>query len=201
MNERLRILEAIEAGEISVEEGVRRLEALNHEDADQASRREARTAGEEPAAVDEPSPEPVTWPFVRLIWQIVFGVGVAVVAVGGLLVARAYGREGLPGLTWGWIILALGLLVMLLGWWLQRARWFYLRVREHEGSAFTIALPLPLNLVAWLLRVAKPFAPQLEEMDLDQLILAMRDQLQSGRPVAITVDEGEAGDHVEMYLG
>ncbi len=199
MNERVRILEAIESGEISVEEGVRRLEGLDRGGADPVSP-EGRTAAAASTTADDLPAEPVVWPFVRIVWQIVFGVGVAVVTVGGLLVARAYGREGLPGLTWGWIVLALGMLVMLLGWWLQRARWFYLRVREYEGSAFTIALPLPLGLVTWGLRVAKPYAPRLQEMDLDQLILAMEDELRDGCPVAITVDEGEAGDHVEMYV-
>jgi hypothetical protein len=200
MNERLRILEAIESGEISVEEGVRRLEGLSQGGADRALQPEDDTAAAAATVADEPAPEPAAWPFVRIIWQIVFGVGVAVVAVGGLLVARAYGREGLPGLTWGWIVLALGLLVMLLGWWLQRAHWFYLRVREHEGAAFTIALPLPVGLVMWLLRVAKPYVPKLQEMNLEQLILAMEDELRDGRPVAITVDEGEAGDQVEMHI-
>jgi hypothetical protein len=135
-----------------------------------------------------------------MAWQIVFGVGIAVLAGGGLLLARAYGREGMPGLTWGWVVFVLGLLVLLLGWWLQRARWFYLRVREHEGAAFTIALPLPLGLVVWLLRIAGPFVPQLQDVEADQLILAMRDELENGRSFVIDVDEGEDGDHVELYF-
>jgi hypothetical protein len=50
------------------------------------------------------------------------------------------------------------------------------------------------------LRVAKPFVPQLREMEADQLILAMRDELQAGRSFVVNVDEGEDGDRVEMYF-
>jgi hypothetical protein len=201
VNERLRILQLVESGQISVEEGVRRLERLGQGGLGQAPALEDRDVSAAPTDVEKPSDEPVHVPFLRAVWQIVFGVGVAVLVGGGLLLARAYGREGRPGFNWGWVLLAFGLLVMILGWWLQRARWFYLRVREHRGRAFTIALPLPLRLVAWLLRVAKPFVPQLQEMDADHLILTMQDELRRGRPIVITVDEGEAGDQVEMYFG
>lgn len=200
MNERLEILELVESGRISVEEGVRRLEELNRSPRGSSSGPEGQAAVAARADAAEPPAEPERLPWVRIVWQLVFGVGVTVVAGGGFLLARAYGREGAPGLTWGWVLFVLGLLLLVLGWWLQRARWFYLRVREHDGSAFTIALPLPLGIVFWLLRMAKPFVPQLQEMDADHLILAMRDELREGRSFAINVDEGEGGDQVEMYF-
>jgi hypothetical protein len=199
MSERLGILQLIESGQISVEEGVRRLEALGQA-------REGGAAGAESApatSADEARPEfdPSRTGLVRIVWQVVFGVGAAVLAGGGLLLARAYSRHGMPGLPWGWVVFMLGLLVMGLGWWLRQARWFYLRVREHDGLAFNLALPLPLGLVIWLLRVAKPFVPRLQDMEVDQLVLAMRDELRDGRPLVINVDEGENGDRVEVYFG
>ena len=200
MNERLRILELIESGEISVGEGVRRLEALRPPPAGQPRHGDGEPGSQAEPGVGELSLERVSWPFADIVWRIMFGLGVAVLAFGGLLVARAYGREELSGLTWGWIITALGMLVLVLGWWLQRAPWFYLRVREHAGSAFTIALPLPLGLVGWLLRVARRFVPQIRDLELSQLLAVMRDELREGRAVAITVDEGETGDQVELYV-
>lgn len=204
MNERLRILQLIESGQISVDEGVRRLERLHR--AETGTEPGLEDDGVSAASADvseqgaEAVAEPLQVPVVRIIWQILFGVGIAVVAGGGLLLTRAYGREGMPGLTWGWVLFVLGLLVMLLGWWLQRARWFYLRVREHDGPAFTIALPLPLGAVLWLSRVAKPFVPQLQEMELDELILTLRHELRQGRSFALNVDEGEDGNQVEIYF-
>jgi hypothetical protein len=199
MGERLRILQSIESGQISVEEGVRRLEALDR--AGEGGAAEAERAPATSADMARPEFQPVRTGLVRIVWQVVFGVGVAVLAGSGLLLAGAYSRRGMPGLTWAWVLFALGLLVMGLGWWMRQARWFYLRVREHDGPAFTIALPLPLGLVIWLLQVAKPFVPQLQDREADQLILAMRDELRDGRPLVINVDEGENGDQVELYFG
>jgi hypothetical protein len=197
-NERLRVLELIESGQIGVEEGLRRLEKLAGTGTLETphSPETSTLAGEQV----QPSTEFSVPGFVRIAWQIVFGVGVAVVAGGGLLLARAYSQEGALGLTWGWVLFVLGLLVLVLGWWLQGAPWFTLRVREHDGPAFSIALPLPLGLVPGLLRVAKPFVPQLQGMEVDQLILAMRDELRDGRSFVVNVDEGEDGDQIEMYF-
>lgn len=197
-DERLRVLDLIESGQISGEEGVRRLERLSEAETAETSPYAEVSA---PTGAGDRAPAEFSLPgVVRIAWQIVFGVGIAVLAGGGFLLARAYSRLGTPGLTWGWVVFVLGLVVLLLGWWLQRARWFTLRVREHEGAAFTIALPLPLGLVGWLLRVAEPFVPQLQAVRADQLILAMRDELENDRSFVISVDEGEDGDQVEMYF-
>lgn len=131
---------------------------------------------------------------------MVFGVGVAIVAAGGFLLARAYGREGMPGLTWGWVVFALGVLGLLLGWWLRRARWLTIRVREHDGAAFSVALPVPLGLSVLAVRVAKPFVPQLQGMDAEALMGAMRDELRDGGAFVVQVDEGEDGDFVELTI-
>jgi hypothetical protein len=188
MSERLQILELIEAGEISVEEGARRLDALM----------------ESPAVSETPRtpPTPVIRPaLVRWLWQTVFWTGVALLVGGGLLVAAVYAWEFANGwLFCGWPLLAFGVLVVALGWWLQRAPWFSLRVREKGGRRFAFAFPLPLGLVAWALRIARPFVPQLRETGVDELILAMQEELRDGRPFTVEVDEGENGEQVQIYF-
>ncbi len=183
MGERLRILELIEAGEIGVEEGARRLEVL--------------------AGAAKPVDTPVVRPaLVRIVWQAVFWSGVAMMAGGGLLVAAVYAWEIAPAWqTCGWVLLTLGLLVLMIGWWLQRARWLSVRVRQPDGPNVTLAFPLPLALVAWGLRIAQPFVPQLRETGLDELILAMGDELRNGHPLVVEVDEGEDGEQVQVYFG
>jgi hypothetical protein len=203
VNERLRILSLIESGEISVEEGVRLMEELSEPESSAEDRPQPpMEADPRPVPNLEPesrsTAETLHGPLVGIVWRVVFGSGVAVLAGGGLLLARAYGREGTPGLVWGWVLFTLGVLVIALGWWLRQARWLTLRVREAGGRAFAIGLPLPLGLVVWALRVAKPFVPQLEEMGVDQLVLGMRDELAKGHPFVVNVDEGEGGNRVEI---
>lgn len=186
MDERYRILELIETGEISVEEGARRLETLA-----------------QPPEPSEPAAAPVTRPaWVQWLWQPVLWIGVALVAWGGLLVAAAYTGQVAPGQqVWGWLLFALGVLVVVLGWWLQRAHWLCLRVHQHDGPYVALALPLPLGLVAWGVRFARPFVPQLEGMGVDEMILAMREEVRGGCPFVIEVDERESGERVQVYFG
>lgn len=189
MDERLRILELIEAGEIGAEEGARRLEVL------------AETA-EASGGADIPATPAVRPALVRVLWQIVFWSGVGLVIAGGLLVTAVYTWEVATGwLICGGLLLALGVLGLLLGWWLQRAHWFSLRVRQADGPNISFAFPLPLGLVAWGLRIVRPFVPQLEEAGVDELILAMQEELRDGHSFAVEVDEGEDGEQVQVYFG
>ena len=189
MDERLRILELIEAGEISVAEGARRLEALT----------ETADAPQPPAAPAAPATRPA---WVRWVWQVVFWSGVALLVGGGLLVTAVYAWGIAAGwLVVGWLLLALGVLVVVLGWWLQRAHWLFVRVRQPDGPNVFVALPLPLGPIAWVLRMARPFVPQLEETGVDEIILAMREEVRHGRPLRIEVDEGAGGERVQVYFG
>jgi hypothetical protein len=192
VEERLRILESIEAGEISVEEGARRLGAL------------ARPPGasEPPAAPSAPVARVARPVWVRWVWQPVFWSGVALVAGGGLLVGAVYtGALAAGWLIGGWLLFAVGVLVVLLGWWLQRAHWLYLRVRQPDGPNVFLALPLPLGPLAWVLRVVRPFVPQLGETGVDEVLLAMREEVRRGRHLVVEVDEGVGREQVQVYFG
>jgi len=186
MTERMRILEEVEVGRISVEEGVRRLRALS--------------AGN--GSPVTPSPPAVRPALVRALWQVVLWTGIVLAAGGGLVVAAVYAW----GIALGWLIcggplLLLGLATVALGWWLRRARWFALRVRERGGRGIAFALPLPLTPIAWLLRIVGPFVPQLRDTGVDEVIMALREELRAGRPLVVEVDEGEGGEQVQVYFG
>ena len=185
MEERLQILELIEGGEISAEEGARRLEALASE------------------ALDT-SPAPVTRPaLVRWLWQVTFGVGVALTAWGGWRLALSYTAAAATAwqLMWAWLLFVVGVVGVMLGWWLRQARWLYVRVRQADGPNISLAFPLPLGLVAWGLRITQPFVPQLRGARVDELLLAMRDELRAGHPFVVDVDEGDGGEQVQVYFG
>jgi hypothetical protein len=188
MEKRTQILELIERGEISVEEGVRRLEAL---------------AGEAGAPGAPAAPATTVRPImVRAISQAVLWAGVIMIVGASLLVAAVYTWGIATGwLVCGWPLLALGVVVVALGWWLHRARWFSLRVREEGGRLISLALPLPLDLVAWVLRIARSFVPWLRETGIDELIAAMQEELRSGHPFTVEVEEGTNGERVQVFFG
>ena len=113
-----------------------------------------------------------------------------------------YAWEAAHGwLVVGGLLLALGVLGVLVGWWMQRARWLYVHVRQADGPNILIAMPLPLRLVGWLLRIARPFVPQLKETGVDELLLALHEELKDGRPFTVEVNEGQDGEQVRVYFG
>jgi hypothetical protein len=187
MSERMQILEMIESGEISAAEGVRRLEGL--------------AEPVQPA----PSPEAVrialpVW--VRRICQAVFWSGATLVAGGALLLTVFYaGEAGVGSAICGWPLFLVGLLGLLLGIWLPNATWFSLRVHEQEGRRISLALPLPLGPFAWIVRLVRPFVPQLQDMAVDEVILALRKEVRKGHPFVVDVDEGKSGERVHVYIG
>ncbi len=188
MEERRQILELIEAGEISVEEGVRRLEALEGS---------AEVPEEMTPAPDVPIARPR---LVRILWQAMFWLGVALVVGGGLLVAAVYAWGVASGwLICGWPLFGLGVLVVALGWWMRRARWFSLRVRQSDGP--NVSFALPLGPIAWMLRFLRPFVPQLKETGVDELIMSLHEEVRDGQPFIVEVDEGEDGEQVQVYFG
>ena len=57
------------------------------------------------------------------------------------------------------------------------------------------------SLAAWGLRVARPFVPHLEHTGVDEMILAMRDEMQTGCPFVVEVDERAGTEQVQVYFG
>jgi hypothetical protein len=185
MGERLHILELIEAGEISVEEGARRLEAVTEQ-----------VIAPEP---DASTPRPA---LARGLWQAVFWTGIGLVAGGGLLLASAYTQEGLGAqMTWGWVLFILGVVGLALGWWIQRAHWLSVRIRQFDGPNFAFALPLPLGLLAWIGRAGALFVPRMDGREIEQLFQTMQREAQEGRCLFVEVDEGPGGEQVQVCFG
>ena len=214
--ERMRILQMIEDGQITADEGMRRLSA-------------EEPAGLPPAAAPEPPPDTSSqarpgpedkilpprerpkreiprmegW---RRFWLIPLWIGAAFSVVGGLLMGWAYAATHAFG---GWFVLAtlpfvLGVIIMALAASSRNARWLHLRVRSNKpgGHAnIAISLPLPLRLTAWLLRVFGPFIPKLKDTSADEMIMALDETTSAENPFYVEVDDDEDGEHVEVYFG
>jgi hypothetical protein len=182
MSEKMDVLKMIESGEISAEEGARRLQALTW-----------------PVQPPRASASP-RW--VRRVWLAVFLSGTVLAAGGGLLIAGSHAWEtGVASAICGWLMLVFGLLGLLLGIWLQRTPWFSLRVENEGRRRISLALPLPLGPVAWIVRLIRPFVPQLQDMAVDEVILALREELREGHPFVVAVNEGKGREQVHVYFG
>jgi len=196
-DERMKILKRVEAGEISAQEAVRLINELG-----QSPSSEPEPQVIEPEASDEPSAPPLDVPKgLKQFWVYPLYVGVGIVILGAILLYVVYGAMGPWGWALcGWPLFALGVIVTAVAWWLRTARWIHVRVRGKENV--TISVPLPLRLTAWVVKIARPFVPQLKDTGVDEIIMGMADTLsQDGQPIYVDVNDEDEGEHVQVYIG
>jgi hypothetical protein len=195
MDERMRILKQVEAGEIPTEEAVRQLGALG-----QALPTEVESEVKESELA--PSAPPMDVPKgLAEFWRYPLYVGVGHVVLGAIILYAVYGASasGLWAIC-GWPLFALGVLVTAVAWWLRTARWLHVRVTGRERVA--ISFPLPLKLTAWVIKIVRPFVPQLQDTGVDEIIMGLDDTLkEDGPPLYVDVTDDDKGEHVQVYIG
>jgi hypothetical protein len=76
-------------------------------------------------------------------------------------------------------------------------RWFRVRVTDLETGKSKVNVNLPMSLVDVGTRMGARFAPELEDMDLNDII----EQIKSGAQGKIVeVEDAEGGERVEIYV-
>ena len=204
MSER-KILDMLDAGQISADDAARLLDAISSEPAaDEQSEEDAA-----PAAGDADEVLPGTLDAVAARWRryqwIPFAISVSVLLIaswGMWEVHRAAGGR----ITFGWVVLLLVVLASLgatvLSAWIVNAPWLHVRISGSDGKRLAISMPIPLGLLDWGLRIAERFAGE----DVSPYLGASAEMLHSMRqaggarqPFDIRVDEGD--ERVQVYIG
>lgn len=76
-------------------------------------------------------------------------------------------------------------------------RWFRVRVTDLVSGKTKVSVNIPFGLMEWGLQIGAQFAPEVADLDLEQL----KEMLQSGveGKVVDVIDE-EDGEHVEIFI-
>jgi hypothetical protein len=194
-DDRLQVLKMLETGQLSTDEAIEMLDALNGK---------TPRLTETPAShgdVREDMPQVGSW------WLVPTGIGAIVMALGAPLLAL--GLSGRSPVFWalccGWIPFLVGLTVLTIGVWSRSARWLHLRIRNSQTGkmTFAISMPLPLTLAAWVIRFVRPFVPQIKDIAVEEMIMAMRDGWSTGdeEPIFVEVQDDDDGENVLIYIG
>ncbi|HLE15120.1 MAG TPA: hypothetical protein VI776_10250 [Anaerolineales bacterium] len=213
-DERMQILDMVEQGVITAEEGARLLQAFRDQTDEDEPIGEAASPNVEPIpeVIESgpgggyPDPEfeasAARW---KRWWMIPLWIGVGVTGLGSLLIFWAYQTTGLS--FWfgcAWLPFLLGLAVIVMAWSSRTARWLHLRVQQRPGEwprTIAFSFPLPLRLAAWFLRAFGRYIPQLRDTGVDEMILALSRTTGPASPLLVEVDEGENGERVQIYIG
>jgi hypothetical protein len=192
------ILRMIEKGTISAEEGEMLLNALDSRPGTADRVVLEPDAGWQAASgeAETRSTGPPAW--TQQVWIYPLASGVVLVGLAGMATALLVS----VGVYLGWLactmpLMALGGLVAVLAWWSQRARWVHVRVR-NRGTRFRFSLPVPLRPVAWLARLARPWVPQVRDIPVDEMILALADMEDDE---VLGVEVNDEGEEVQVYFG
>jgi hypothetical protein len=203
-SERMRVLQMIEDGAITAEEGMRLLNALAGKQSEGESQSPPPAEPPRPAPfAPPPNPKVESW---KRWWVWPMAVGIGVTFFGALLMYWAYSAVG--GLSF-WFFCAsppfvFGVLLMALAAASRTAKWIHIRVNTGQDEwprRISISLPLPIGLTAWLLRIFRDRLPQFKDTAVDELILALGEGTSAENPLYVEVNEGEEGEKVQVYIG
>lgn len=190
--ERTKILQMIESGTITAEQGMALMGALGAEG-------DAQPQPEPSPPPSEPPPDlAMHW---RHYWLYGVYVGVGLLIVGALFLYAIYASGSAWWGVCGWPTFAFGVLVTALAAWSRSARWLHVRVTGADHHV-AISMPLPLKLAAWGLKIARRFVPKFEQTGIDEVVMGLGDSLdESGDPFYVDVHDDEEGEHVQVYIG
>ena len=141
----------------------------------------------------------------RIWWLAPFGAGLGIFVLSAVLMAWGYSNDRLFWFYCAWLPLALGLVVLVLGAWSRQARWLHLRINEPVGEKgkgpqrVAISLPLPTRLAGWMLRLAGPRIPKLNDQKLETIVPMLDSLSDSREPLMVEVD-GKDGEKVQVYI-
>lgn len=226
-DERRVILKMIQSGKISAEEGLQLLQALgpnrDEDQPDEISNQSPTNTSEtllssEPGSTSagisaDPEPEPEIdkvevipeeaqkW---RRFWSVPLWIGVGFIVVGAFLMYYSQQSAGI-GLWFlcAWVPFLIGLAFVVIAWQSRNSAWLHLRIKQPPGEwpqTIALSLPLPLGITAWFIRTFRPFIPHMDDIALDEVLLALHDTTSKESPFYIQVDD-EDGEHVEIYIG
>ena len=79
----------------------------------------------------------------------------------------------------------------------SRARWVRIRVSNRNTGKNRINVNLPIQLVDMGLKVAARFAPDMEDMDFEELRQTIKSGIQGK---LVEVDDEDENEHVEIFV-
>jgi len=206
--ERLTILDMIENGTVTAEEGMRLMAALDQNPEDEFLEKELPLIDDDEMQgtampVDSMDAEEIQrW---KRWWSVPLWIGLGVVVLSSLWMQNSWNGNALG--FWflcSWVPMLLGILMMALAWNSRTAPWLHVRVRQAPGEKperLAISFPIPLRLSAWGLRRFGHHIPHFDATGLDEALIALNAVENDNAPLFIDVHDDEDGDHLQVFIG
>ncbi len=136
-------------------------------------------------------------------WHRVGQVGLAVTALGG-----AWTWSMILSGSWLGVLLlslpftALGVLMAALGLIGRYSPWLHVRVNTERvwPRYVSVSVPLPVNELAWLVNVFGNYIPEDKSSAINEILIAVRDQISPEQPIHVEVLGERLGERVQVLV-
>ena len=207
-----KILDMIEQGALTAEEGLRLIDAMNvsnSEDDDlyNLSLEEVTVIADDILEPSEPrisAEELERMKQLKRWWVFPFAIGLVITTLGALWMFAGYSRTGFSWGFWlSWIPFIIGIFVLALSFQSSRSVWLHVRIKQKRGESpprISISLPLPLSLTLWLINTFGHKIPGLDDLPLGD-IFELLDRISPEEPFYVHVNDKDNGEMVEVFIG
>ncbi|MEX1143379.1 MAG: hypothetical protein WEC16_00940 [Anaerolineales bacterium] len=189
------VLEQLERGQITPEEAARRLSS--------------RVGAKEKSGRNSPNVEVIhkkaTKPQRSSNWWLIpVGLGTVFALLAGLWMRADLldGRFGLAFLC-AWVPMAIGVGLLLLGWFARRGPWANVNIRSHRAGGrvrFDLDLPVPIGVAGSALHFVGDRVPALGTESVDRLLQALEQAGKDGEPIEIHANSDDEEDSVDITI-
>ena len=203
-----KILDMVEQGQITAEEGLRLINAMggDHHSASnltnfsEFSPVQSQISGEdiiEPTGPAIPEEEMQRMKRLKRWWVLPFGIGLVITTLGAIWMYMGYTANGFGFGFWlAWIPFLLGIAIVALSFQTSKSVWLHVRIKQKPGETpqrINISLPLPLSLT-----FGKKI-PGLKDQPVGEYSKILN-HLSPEEPFYVHVDEDD-GEEVEVFIG
>lgn len=210
-----KLFSMIENGDITAEEGLRLLDAIDRGSKDSENEVHDQTISDaevlESTGGQESDGQPLKIPAEELKriknlkrwWWLPFSVGLVLTVISAIWMYLGYSAKGFGWGFWlSWFPFIIGIVIMALSAMTSRMKWLHVKVHENKGkhkANINISLPVPFGILRWFFHNFGDKIPEVKGLPLDVLFADFDHNINSDNPLYVKVDD--EGDDVEVFIG
>lgn len=209
-----KVMDMVEQGQISAEEGLRLINAMDGQDntpSESANNDVNLVAqniigvsnGEDTARPQIPQEERDRMKRLKRWWVLPFAIGLVITILGAVWMYMGYSAKGFGFGFWlSWIPFLLGIFITAVSFQSSHGVWLHVRINQKPGETpqrIAISLPIPISLTRWVVSNFGDRIPGMRDQPVDEYSEILK-SISPENPFYVHVNKGD-GEEVEVFIG
>jgi len=209
-----KVLDMVEQGQISAEEGLRLINAMGGQDnpPSESVNHEVNVVaqdiidvsnGEETSQPQIPQEELDRMKRLKRWWVLPFVIGLVITILGAVWMYMGYSTKGFGFGFWlSWIPFLLGVFITAVSFQSSHGVWLHVRINQKPGETpqrIAISLPIPISLTRWVVSSFGDRIPGMRDQPVAEYSEILKN-ISPEEPFYVHVNEGD-GEEVEVFIG